>query len=106
MSNLSLNVVMTTPAFAVAPQPPHRTIAAPSPYPVSALGPVLAPMATKLIEVVQAPAALCAQSVLAAGALAVQGHANVVIDGRHHPLSGYFISPGAGGSPPDVGAAL
>ena len=43
-------------------------------------------------SIIKAPLAICAQSVLAAANLAVQGHADVVIDGRWFPVSEYFLS--------------
>ena len=53
---------------------------------------------TRLIRrIVQAPDALCAQSVLAAAALAAQAHANVLIDGRSRPLSLFFCTVGESG---------
>jgi hypothetical protein len=63
-----------------APRPLRRTPPPAEPYPTDALGPILAPMARCLVTVVQAPAALCGQSVLAAASLAVQGHANISQD--------------------------
>lgn len=74
------------------PEPLRRPLAPPSPYPLDALGPVLSGAAKRIHEVVQAPAALCGQSVLAAAALAAQPHANVVIDGRTEPLSLYAVT--------------
>ena len=46
---------------------------------------------------VQAPDAICGQSVLAAADLAVQSQADVVIDGRRFPVSGYFLDIGESG---------
>jgi hypothetical protein len=43
-------------------------------------------------EVVQAPAALCGQSFLAAASLAAQPHADIEIDGRREPLSLFAVS--------------
>lgn len=74
------------------PLPLYRELPPAEPYPIDALGPILAPMARVLMEVVKAPDALCGQSVLAAAAVAVQAHGNVVIDGRVHPTSAYFVS--------------
>jgi hypothetical protein len=54
-------------------------------------------MAKKLIQTIQAPEGLCGQSVLAAGSLAIQGLADVEIDGRVYPLSTYAISIGETG---------
>src|SRR5688572_33475243 len=58
------------------PEPLRRPLVPPSPYPLDALGPVLSAAAKRIHEVVQAPAALCGQSVLAAAALAAQQHAD------------------------------
>lgn len=79
-------------AQAPEPLPLYRELPTPEPYPVDALGSILAPMAQVLMEVVKAPDALCGQSVLAAAAVAVQAYANVVLDGRVHPTSAYFVS--------------
>jgi hypothetical protein len=49
-------------------------------------------MARKLRAVIQAPDAICGQGVLAAAAVAVQGAADVQIDGRQFPVSEDFIS--------------
>ena len=49
------------------------------------------------MQVIQAPDAMCGQSVLATAALAVQGHANMVIDGRVHPLSLFALTIGETG---------
>jgi hypothetical protein len=71
-----------------AAEPPRllrRTLPPPKPYSLDALGD-LAPVAERLAEVIKAPVALCGQSVLGAAALAVQGHADIVIDGRIVPL--------------------
>src|SRR5262249_6239078 len=74
------------------PEPLRRTPPPAEPYPLDALGPLAAPMAQTLRAVIQAPDAICGQSVLAALALAVQGHADVVNDGRVHPLTLFLIA--------------
>jgi hypothetical protein len=64
-------------------------------FPAGTMGPMLAKAARAIHDRVQAPLAICAQSVLAAATLAVQGHANVVLpigEGRVKPLSNYFIT--------------
>jgi hypothetical protein len=64
-----------------------------NPFPVEALGHVLASAARAINDRVQAPIAICGQSVLAAATLAVQGHANVRLPtGHEKPLSSYFVS--------------
>jgi hypothetical protein len=68
------------------------------PFPVDALGDVLAPAAKAIHDRVRAPLAICGQSVLAAATLAVQGHANVELPmGHAKPLSCYFVSVAATG---------
>ena len=67
------------------------------PYPVQALGGILGPAVERMAEVIGVPQALAAQSVLAASALATQGHAGLQLDGRNYPLSLYLISVAASG---------
>jgi len=79
------------------PEPLRRALPTPDPFPMAALGDVLAPAAQAIAEVTKAPDATCGQSVLAAAALAVQGHADVEIDGRVCPLSENFVTVGESG---------
>jgi hypothetical protein len=59
---------------------------------MDALGGILAPAARVIYEVVQAPDAIVGASVLAAASLATQSRADVVLDGRHVPLSLWHFS--------------
>src|SRR5262249_30794249 len=79
------------PLASTAPEPLRRTVSPPDPYPIDALSPILAGMARALMAVVQAPDAICGQSVLAAAALTVQAHADVTMDGRTFPVSQFAI---------------
>lgn len=82
------------------PRPPRPLIESnpvPQPYPVQALGGILGPAVERMAEVIGVPQALAAQSVLAASALATQGHAGLQLDGRHYPLSLYLITVAASG---------
>src|SRR5690606_999618 len=63
-----------------------------TPYPLSALGEVLGGAAMAIVEIVQVPAALAAQSVLAAAAMAAQPHANVLRAGQPIPLSLFALT--------------
>lgn len=81
----------------LVPMPLQRTLPAPEPFPVHVLGDILEPLVCKIAEVIQAPVGICGQSVLAAVALAVQGYANILIDGRVIPLSEFFLTIGASG---------
>jgi len=75
-----------------APEPLRRPVPAPEPYPIADLGPILRPACEAIRRVIQAPDAVCGASLLAAASLAVQGFADVVIDGRVHPLSLWFLT--------------
>jgi hypothetical protein len=80
------------------PRPLMREMPPADPYPTDALGNVLAGAARAIHDRVQAPLAICGQSVLAAATLAVQGHANVKLPmGHTKPVSSYFISVAATG---------
>lgn len=74
------------------PDPLMRPIAPAAPYPLDELGPILGPMAHTLQAAIEAPDALCAQSVLAATSLAVQGHADVRIAHEIKPVSLYLLT--------------
>ena len=84
---------------AEAPRPLFRELAAASPYPVDALGSILASAANAIVDRIQCPNALAAQSVLAAASLAVQAHADVEIPATGHvkPTSLFMISVAASG---------
>lgn len=82
------------------PQPPRPLIESnpvAQTYPVQALGGILGPAVERMAEVIGVPQALAAQSVLAASALATQGHAGLQLDGRNYPLSLYLITVAASG---------
>ncbi|NCE89163.1 YfjI family protein [Pseudomonas sp. L13] len=82
------------------PRPPRPLIESnpvAEPYPVQALGGILGPAVQRMADVIGVPQALAAQSVLAASALATQGHAGLQLDGRNYPLSLYLITVAASG---------
>ena len=79
------------------PRPLRREIPPPESYPVEFLGDVLKDAALSLQKSIQAPLAICAQSVLAGACLAVQGLADATNDGRRMPLSCYFLTIGESG---------
>lgn len=74
------------------PTPLIRPMPPPAPYPMDALGPILAPSARAIAEIVQVPDALAANSVLAAAALAAQSHADVQTLGGPRPLSLFILT--------------
>lgn len=80
-------------AAAEVPAPLTREIPPATPYPVEALGELLAAAARGIHDKVQAPIAICGSSVLGAAALAVQGHADVVLPtGSARPVSVFLLS--------------
>jgi Protein of unknown function (DUF3987) len=80
------------------PRPLMRELPPADPFPVDALGDVLAPAARAIHDRVQAPLAICGQSVLAAATLAVQGHADVELPTRQiKPLTNFYITIAATG---------
>lgn len=75
------------------PRPLRRPLEEPEPYPVEALGDFLSPAVATIEKKVQAPTAICAQSVLATASLATQAHANVYLPfGKEIPLSIYQVT--------------
>lgn len=75
------------------PRPLIRELPPADPFPVDALGEVLGAAAKGINDRVQAPMAICGQSVLAAATLAVQGHANVELPTGHiKPISNFFVT--------------
>ena len=79
-------------ALSEPPTPLVRTTPPPEPFPLDALGPILAPAARSIAEIVQVPEALAGNSVLAAAALAAQPHANVQTLGGARPLSLFILT--------------
>lgn len=78
---------------AVAPHPLRRQPEPAERYPVEVLPNMLCNAAKAIADKVQAPMAICAQSVLAAATLAVQGHADVLLPmGQTRPLSLFFLT--------------
>jgi Protein of unknown function (DUF3987) len=94
---------MIAMANEVAPEPPRplmRELPPADPFPIDAVGETLGGAARTIHDRVQAPVAICAQSVLGAAALATQGHADVVLPigpGQPRPLSCYLITVAATG---------
>ena len=80
------------PAQDESPRSLRRELPAPEPYPVEYLGAILEDACADLHTIIKSPQAICAQSLLAVASLATQGHADVAIDGRVHPLSENFLT--------------
>ena len=81
-----------------APRPLMREVLPAEAFPVDVLGGVLGGAAEAIHDRTQAPMAICAQSVLAAATLAVQGHADVELPTGHaRPVSGFYVTVAATG---------
>jgi len=76
----------------IKPLPLRRAIELPDEFPLDALGPILEPAARALFDITQAPASICAQSLLAVVSLLTQGHRDTIIDGRINPTSCFFLT--------------
>ena len=87
----------TSRTVAAGATPLMRPIAPPEPYPVDALGPVLAPAARALAELVQVPEALAAGCVLATAGLVAQKQANVQTLGGARPLALFVLTVAGSG---------
>lgn len=88
----ALPTVSRAIARATEPEPLRRPVPPPEPYPVAELGPILRPVCEAIQRVIQAPDAVCGASLLAAASLAVQGLADVQIDGRTVPLTLWLLT--------------
>jgi hypothetical protein len=88
------------PPPAEPPRPLTRELPPAEPFPADALGSVLGNAAQAILDRVQVPMAIGAQSVLAAAALAVQGHADIELPigrGSRRPVGDYFVTVAASG---------
>ena len=80
------------------PRPLRREVPLSDPYPIEALGDVLGNAALAIHDKVQAPKAICAQSVLAVASLAVQSIADVELpNGSVRPSSLYCATVASSG---------
>ena len=84
-------------------EPPRqlmRELPPADPYPIDALGDVLAPAARAIHDRVQAPLAIGANSVVSAATLAAQGHADVELPiglGQPKPISNFLFTVAVSG---------
>jgi len=80
------------------PIPIKPPVAQPGVYPVDALSPRLAAAAMAIVDKVQLPASIAANSVLAAASLAVQGYIDVVLPTKEViPVSLFMVTVAASG---------
>lgn len=99
MSRFASALAAAEPAQASEPLPLRRALPPAEPFPLEALGPVLEGAARAIMDRVQCPDAIAAQSVLGAASLAAQAHADVVIPATGHvrPLSLFLVTVAASG---------
>lgn len=83
--------------FPAEPMLLYRELPPSCPFPFDALGEILGNAARSLHRIIQAPDAICAQSILGATAHACQPFVNVTIDGREYPISLNLITVGESG---------
>lgn len=96
--NISDGVVSISESRIESPQPLIREMDPPEPFPIDAMGSLLGSATRAIEDRTRAPDAMCAQSVLAACALGVQGFADIELPtGRSRPVSCFFFSVGATG---------
>lgn len=88
----SLKTIPAPDADGFAPEPLRRPVPPARPYPVDALGAIIAPACGAIRRVIQAPDAICAASLLAVASLATQALANVRMDELDTPLSLWFLT--------------
>lgn len=87
-------IVEAAPVYqAEQPLPLTRSVPDPDPFPVEALGGVLAGAVRAIEDQTQAPIEIAAQSVLAVATLAAQSHVDVTLPtGQMRPVSSFFLS--------------
>jgi hypothetical protein len=97
-TDLSRRLTGATDAPIDQPIPLFPPLPPAEPFPVDALGPVLARAAQAIARKVQAPEAIAAQSVLSVAALAAQSLADVVLPyGQSRPLSLFLVTVAGSG---------
>lgn len=87
-------IVDAAPVFqSEQPLPLVRAVPDPDPFPVDALGEIMAGAVRAIEDQTQAPVEIAAQSVLAVATLAAQSHADVMLPtGQSRPVSSFFLS--------------
>lgn len=99
MSRFAPALAAATPFATPEPLPLRRALPPAELFPLAALGPVLENAARAIMDRVQCPDAIAAQSVLGAASLAAQAHADVIIPATGHarPLSLFLVTVAASG---------
>ncbi len=81
----------------IEPLPLQREVPPPEPFPIWALGRFMERAAQSIIHSSKVADSICGGSFLSTASLCVQGHRDVVIDGRTHPLSEFFLTVATSG---------
>ena len=79
------------------PLPLQREVPPPEPFPIWALGRFMEKAAQRIIQSSKVADSICGGSFLSTASLCVQGYRNVIIDGRTHPLSEFFLTVATSG---------
>lgn len=79
------------------PLPLQREIPPQEPFPIWALGQFMGRAAQRIIQSSKVADSICGGAFLSTASLCVQGHRNVVIDGRTYPLSEFFLTVATSG---------
>jgi len=80
------------------PQALYRELSPSAPFPINSLPTVLRDAADAIHQRIQAPFAICGQSVLAAATVSVQGFADIQLPmGARRPISNFFVTIAASG---------
>lgn len=88
------NLIDKAPAFTgTTPEPLRKSAAKATKFPLDSLPPLIKESILAIHHKIEAPLPLCAQSVLAAANLAVQGHADIKLPyGQTRPISCFFMT--------------
>jgi hypothetical protein len=99
MSRFAHALAAAEPFPTPEPLPLRRAQPPAEPFPLTALGPLLESAARAIMDRVQCPDAIAAQSVLGVASLAAQAHAEVIIPATGHarPLSLFLVTVAASG---------
>lgn len=91
LQSIGANGPMIAPVGDEEPTPLIHEIPDGDPFPIESMGPLKEATAA-ILDITQAPAAIGAQSLLAAASLACQGHADVQTLGGIRPISLYALT--------------
>lgn len=93
MSAIKANILAAVPIKYESPQPLRKKGAIATHFPIESLPILLKDAVLAMHDKIQAPIAICAQTILAVSNLAVQAHANIMMPfGQIRPISCFFLT--------------